>query len=87
MRKQKIEYEQECDKRETDSNYAKNLNLKHNLKISALKKEGVDCRKNISKLQLQRDEETMKLRVREKYLALLMRKKEEVKQNQERTSQ
>jgi hypothetical protein len=51
------------------------MSTKNIFQLASLKKEEIELKKGVSKLQLQREEYTMKLRIREKYLAILMRKK------------
>lgn len=71
--------ERECDNREQDAEFAREKQNKNKFKISGLKKEGVDLRKGNPKIKAQIEEESIKLDVRRKYLALLNRKKEALK--------
>lgn len=79
VRRQKEDVERECDNREHDAEFAGEKQNKYRFKISGLKKEGVDLRKGNPKVKAQVEEETIKLDVRRKYLDLLNRKKEALK--------
>lgn len=79
VRRQKEEVERECDNREQDAEFAREKQNKNKFKIGGLKKEGVDLRKGNPKIKTQIEEERIKLDVRTKYLALLNRKKETLK--------